>query len=165
VQSEDDLINHSRPEMELVRLAQQGECQAFSALFEAHKAKIYSFCLRMAGSRAQAEEFTQSAFLQVFRRLSDFQEGSDFSTWVYRAAVDTLLARRCQTKVRADADLSIDRLVELAGVAVCPSRKPARFLRMRAKVRTARLNFSVTRSWTTFLATFGRARRAVKAIS
>jgi RNA polymerase sigma factor (sigma-70 family) len=165
VKSENELTNQSKSELELVHLAQQGDSHAFSNLFEAQKVRIYSFCLRISVSRAEAEELTQSAFLQVFRRLSDFREGSDFSAWVYRAAVDTVLAQRYQTKARTDSDLSIDRLVELAGAAVCPSRRTAPFSRMRARVRAASLNLSTTRSWTSFKATFGRARRAVKATS
>lgn len=160
MKSENDLTNLPHSETELVRLAQQGNCQAFSVLFESHKAKIYFLCLRMAGSRAQAEEFTQSAFLQVFRHLSTFREGSDFSGLVYRAAVDAVLEQRGQTRVRANADLSIDRLVELAGVSVCPRRRSARFSKMRARVRDARLHLSTNRPWASFMATFGRARRA-----
>src|SRR5262245_55595339 len=76
---------------ELVRRAQMGEEDAFAALFNAHKAKIYSLCLRMTSNTAEAEDLTQDAFLQVFRKLGTFRGDSALSTWLYRVAVNTVL--------------------------------------------------------------------------
>jgi RNA polymerase sigma-70 factor (ECF subfamily) len=78
-------------DVELVKRAQQGEPEAFAQLFHAHKAKIYSICLRMTNNTAQAEDLTQDAFLQVFRKLSTFKGNSALSTWLYRIAVNTVL--------------------------------------------------------------------------
>ena len=66
-----------------VRLAQQGSERAFAALFEAHKAKIYTLCLRTVASEEEAEKLTQSIFLQVFRKLGNFREDTNFSIWIY----------------------------------------------------------------------------------
>jgi RNA polymerase sigma-70 factor (ECF subfamily) len=87
-------LNHTRrtcSDVELVKRAQQGESEAFSDLFHAHKARIYSICLRMTNNTAQAEDLTQDAFLQVFRKLSTFKGNSALSTWLYRIAVNTVL--------------------------------------------------------------------------
>ena len=78
-------------DIELVKRAQRGESEAFSDLFHAHKARIYSICLRMTNNTAQAEDLTQDAFLQVFRKLSTFKGNSALSTWLYRIAVNTVL--------------------------------------------------------------------------
>jgi RNA polymerase sigma-70 factor (ECF subfamily) len=78
-------------DVELVKRAQRGESEAFSDLFHAHKARIYSICLRMTNNTAQAEDLTQDAFLQVFRKLSTFKGNSALSTWLYRIAVNTVL--------------------------------------------------------------------------
>jgi len=78
-------------DLELVRKAQQGDADAFAALFCAHKCKIYSLCLRMTGNVAEAEDLTQDAFLQAFRKLSAFRGDSALSTWLYRVAVNTTL--------------------------------------------------------------------------
>ena len=50
-------------DLELVKRAQQGDSEAFATLFHAHKARIYSVCLRMTNNTAQAEDLTQDAFL------------------------------------------------------------------------------------------------------
>ena len=76
---------------DLVKRAQDGDSDAFGALFQAHKARIYSVCLRMTSNAAEAEDFTQEAFLQVFRKIGKFRGDSAFSTWLHRIAVNTVL--------------------------------------------------------------------------
>ncbi len=82
-----------RSDADLVRMAQQGDQEAFTALFNAHKSKVYSICLRMTGNTAEAEDLTQDAFLQVFRKLASFRGDSSLSTWLYRVTVNTVLMR------------------------------------------------------------------------
>jgi RNA polymerase sigma-70 factor (ECF subfamily) len=78
---------------DLIKRAQAGDADAFGALFQAHKARIYSVCLRMTSNAAEAEDLTQDAFLQVFRKITKFRGDSAFSTWVHRIAVNTVLMR------------------------------------------------------------------------
>lgn len=78
---------------DLVTSAQKGEEWAFEALFEQHKQRVYALCLRMIGNTADAEELTQEAFLQVFRKIQTFRGHSAFSTWLHRVAVNTVLMR------------------------------------------------------------------------
>jgi len=76
---------------DLVARARRGEEAAFEALFEAHKRRVYSLCLRMTRSAADAEDLTQQAFLQVFRKIATFRGESKFSTWLHRLAVNEVL--------------------------------------------------------------------------
>ncbi len=46
----------------------------------------------MLGSESDAEDAAQEAFIQAWRALPSFREGSAFSTWLYRIA-----ANRCLT--------------------------------------------------------------------
>jgi RNA polymerase sigma-70 factor (ECF subfamily) len=78
-------------DFDLVRRAQEGDSDAFASLFHAHKARIYSICLRMTNNTAEAEDLTQDAFMQVFRKLATFRGDSALSTWLYRIAVNTVL--------------------------------------------------------------------------
>jgi len=78
-------------ESQLIARAQQGEEEAFAALFEAHKRRVYSLCLRMTGNTAEAEDLAQEAFLQLFRKISTFRGESAFSTWLHRLAVNVVL--------------------------------------------------------------------------
>jgi len=83
----------ARLDSDLIVRAQNGDADAFAALFQAHKMRVYSLCLRMTNNIAEAEDLTQDAFLQVFRKLATFRGDSAFSTWIYRIAVNTVLMR------------------------------------------------------------------------
>jgi RNA polymerase sigma-70 factor, ECF subfamily len=48
-------------------------------------------CLRMTGNTASAEDLTQEAFLQLFRKIGTFRGESAFSTWLHRMAVNVVL--------------------------------------------------------------------------
>jgi RNA polymerase sigma-70 factor (ECF subfamily) len=78
-------------ETQLIARAQRGEEEAFAALFEAHKRRVYSLCLRMLGNPTEAEDLTQEAFLQLFRKIATFRGESAFSTWLHRLAVNVVL--------------------------------------------------------------------------
>jgi RNA polymerase sigma-70 factor, ECF subfamily len=82
---------HFDSDLDLVKRAQRGDADAFASLFHQHKARIYSVCLRMTNNTAEAEDLTQDAFLQVFRKLATFRGDSALSTWLYRIAVNTVL--------------------------------------------------------------------------
>lgn len=96
---------------ELVARAQAGDGEAFGVLFEQHKKRVYSLCLLMTGDVADAEDLTQDAFIQVFRKLGTFRGDSAFSTWLYRVAVNTVLMslrRRKPKQVSLDEPVCID---------------------------------------------------------
>jgi RNA polymerase sigma-70 factor (ECF subfamily) len=80
-------------ETQLIARAQQGDEEAFAALYEMHKRRVYSLCLRMTGNTAEAEDLAQEAFLQLFRKISTFRGESAFSTWLHRLAVNVVLMR------------------------------------------------------------------------
>ena len=78
-------------ETQLIERAQRGDEAAFAALFESHKRRVYSLCLRMTANTAEAEDLTQEAFLQLFRKISTFRGESAFSTWLHRLVVNVVL--------------------------------------------------------------------------
>lgn len=75
----------------MIARAQQGDEEAFAALFEVQKRRVYSLCLRMTGNTAEAEDLAQEAFLQLFRKISTFRGDSAFSTWLHRLVVNVVL--------------------------------------------------------------------------
>jgi RNA polymerase sigma-70 factor (ECF subfamily) len=91
VSTQPNVTPRQETDLELIKRAQQGDTDAFASLFYAHKARIYSVCLRMTNNTAEAEDLTQDAFLQVFRKLETFRGDSALSTWLYRIAVNTVL--------------------------------------------------------------------------
>ena len=116
----------------LVKRAQQGDSEAFAALFHAHKGRVYSICVRMTNNTAQAEDLTQDAFLQVFRKLSTFKGNSALSTWLYRIAVNTVLMHFRKKSLK---QISLDE----------PSSLDAKQVRREYGSRDGRLSGSVDR--------------------
>src|SRR5215475_2998304 len=78
-------------EAEAIDRAKQGDAGAFEVLYNLHKRRVYSLCLRMTGNTASAEDLTQEAFLQLFRKIGTFRGESAFSTWLHRMSVNVVL--------------------------------------------------------------------------
>jgi RNA polymerase sigma-70 factor, ECF subfamily len=78
-------------EAELIERAKQGDAQAFQALYDKHRRRVYSLCLRMTANTAEAEDLTQEAFLQLYRKIGTFRGESAFSTWLHRLSVNVVL--------------------------------------------------------------------------
>jgi RNA polymerase sigma-70 factor, ECF subfamily len=78
-------------EAEAIERAKEGDADAFALLYGLHKRRIFSLCLRMTTNSAMAEDLTQEAFLQLFRKIGTFRGESAFSTWLHRMAVNVVL--------------------------------------------------------------------------
>jgi RNA polymerase sigma-70 factor (ECF subfamily) len=78
-------------EAEAIERAKQGDAEAFEVLYNLHHRRVYSLCLRMTTNTAEAEDLTQEAFLQLFRKIGTFRGESAFSTWLHRMAVNVVL--------------------------------------------------------------------------
>jgi len=78
-------------EAEVIEQAKLGDERCFAALYNRHKRRVFSVCLRITGNRQRSEDFTQEAFLQLFRKISLFRGESEFSTWLHRLTVNIVL--------------------------------------------------------------------------
>jgi RNA polymerase sigma-70 factor, ECF subfamily len=78
-------------EAQAIERAKQGDAEAFQALYDRHKRRVYSLCLRMTANTAEAEDLTQEAFLQLYRKIATFRGESAFSTWLHRLSVNVVL--------------------------------------------------------------------------
>jgi RNA polymerase sigma-70 factor (ECF subfamily) len=65
----------------------------------------------MTGNASEAEDCTQDAFIQAWRKLSKFRGDSAFSSWLHRIAVNSVLvrmrkSRRERDRIQAVTDIS-----------------------------------------------------------
>jgi len=97
------------PEPDAIRLAQKGDAAAFERLYQLHSRRVYSLCLRMVGNVAEAEDLTQEAFLQLFRKISTFRGESAFSTWLHRLAVNVVLMK---LRKKSGKETSLEQVTE-----------------------------------------------------
>jgi len=79
-------------DLDLVRLAQAGDTDAFGTLVERNRRAVFRAALAAVGSPAEADDVTQEAFVAAYRKLSHFRGDAAFRTWVvsivWRKALD-----------------------------------------------------------------------------
>jgi RNA polymerase sigma-70 factor, ECF subfamily len=92
---------------ETIRLAQQGDAAAFEQLYRQHHRRVYALCLRMLGDSVEAEDLTQEAFLQLFRKIHTFRGESAFSSWLHRLTANIVLMR---FRKKRPVTLSLDEI-------------------------------------------------------
>src|SRR5882724_12342781 len=88
----------------VVALVQAGDRDAFRTLVERHSRSIFRVVYRMTGNQQDAEEIVQETFLRAYKSLERFELRANFSTWLYRIAVnrtlDFLNARKTQMQTQ-----------------------------------------------------------------
>jgi len=76
-------------DLELVRLAQQGDEKAFGVLVEKYQARIIKLVRPYARDYAEAADIAQDTFIKTYKALKNFRGESQFYTWLYRIALNT----------------------------------------------------------------------------
>src|SRR6202023_1200994 len=81
----------------LVTAARHGNGRAVEELVVRHRRRVFAAAQRITNNREDAEDVVQDTFHKAFLHLDDFQEKSQFSTWLIRIAMNEafmLLRRR-----------------------------------------------------------------------
>lgn len=94
------------PDRELVTLCQaevgQEGAEAFRALYDRYRDRVYNIAFRITGSAADALDASQETFAILFRKIGKFRFDSKFSSWIYRIAVNAsidLMRRRTTRQI------------------------------------------------------------------
>jgi len=99
-------------DMALVHACKSGDAAAFEQLVKRYDRRLLSIAQNVTHNREDAQDAVQEAFLKVFRRLAQFQEKSQFSTWLIRITVNESLMRlrkqRSHREVFIDEDFQND---------------------------------------------------------
>ena len=109
---------------DLLRRSSRGDQAAFAELYDATSRRAYGLAVRVVRDRAQAEEVTQEAYLEVWRTAARFDpaRGSALSwllTIVHRKAVDRVrsaeaASRRDQSYQQRNQPVAHDATAEAA---------------------------------------------------
>jgi RNA polymerase sigma-70 factor (ECF subfamily) len=68
--------------------------------------RVYRLARLLLGNETDAEDATEEVFLQVVRKLPTFRGDSTFSTWLFRVAVNAILAFRRRRGLRRRREMS-----------------------------------------------------------
>jgi RNA polymerase sigma-70 factor (ECF subfamily) len=90
----------------LVNACLSGDTTAFGALVDAYESKLYNVALRITGSRDDAMDVTQNAFVKAYEKLHTFDPSYRFFSWIYRITVNEALnlCRRRRDPMALDSD-------------------------------------------------------------
>jgi len=84
-------LDPAAADLDLCRLAANGDLAAFELIYQRYHRRTYSLTLRMTSSPTEAEDLTQEVFIQLFRKVGSFRGDSAFSTWLHRLTVNQVL--------------------------------------------------------------------------
>ena len=95
-------------ENSLIQRCLAGDQTACAELYAAHRAQVRKTIFFMVRDEADADDLTQETFAQAFRNLAQFRGDSQFSTWLYRIACNTVfMFRRKRLPVTVSYDAPI----------------------------------------------------------
>ena len=89
-----------RPDAALLEQVRNGDAVAFSVLVARHQDRVFNVCLRLSGQQADALDLTQTVFMKAYAQLAKFDGRAQFSTWIYRIAVNNALSALREKKRR-----------------------------------------------------------------
>ena len=84
------------PDTEIVRRVRAGENALFEILMRRHNHRVYRVVHAVVKDEADVEDVMQQAYISVFTHLHQFEERSQFSTWLIRIALHEAFGRRRQ---------------------------------------------------------------------
>ena len=96
-------------EEQLLQQFQSGEVGGFDAFYAEYGSRLYRFCYRLCGSKADAEDLTQEVFLAAFQGIERFESRASVATWLCRIAI----YRHRRLKNRGE-NLALDEMPDLA---------------------------------------------------
>ncbi|MBN2323689.1 MAG: sigma-70 family RNA polymerase sigma factor [Spirochaetes bacterium] len=76
------------PDAAFVARFQEGDRSAFDGLVLRYQDKVFRTCLRFLADYDEAADCAQDIFVRVYGALGGFRKESNFSTWLYRVAVN-----------------------------------------------------------------------------
>jgi len=83
----------AQAEQELIQRVAAGDEAAFEVLYERYFPRVFHFLAKRLGNRADAEEATQEAFINIFSSIESFRGESAFAAWVLGVTRRTLAGR------------------------------------------------------------------------
>lgn len=88
-----------KTENELIKDILNGNTHAFTELFRRFEDTVYSFAFKVCRDREKAEDTLQDTFINVYRKLHQFDGKSKFSTWLYSIVTNNCLMKNRQRKI------------------------------------------------------------------
>lgn len=128
----------ARNDFENIKMALEGDENAYARLMLRYKDAIYYMLLKMVKNKNDAEDLTLEAFGKAFANLHLYSSEFAFSTWLYRIATNNCIDfLRKQKGVHFSIDQTIDSEQEMNGFSLKssnPNPEEKMILKQREKI-------------------------------
>jgi RNA polymerase sigma-70 factor, ECF subfamily len=104
----ESMVSESISDADCVRRIQHGDADAFEILVRRHEKTIFNLVYRMLGDYDDAAEVSQEVFLSAYRAIGQFRGDANFSTWLYRIALNHATTRRRSVNSRLHRTTTIE---------------------------------------------------------
>ncbi|MCG9132344.1 sigma-70 family RNA polymerase sigma factor [Candidatus Poribacteria bacterium] len=95
-------------DVQLIHRVLSGDDEAFSVLVEKYRRSVHALAWRKVGDFHFAEEITQDAFLQVYKKLSTLRNPNHFAGWLY--VITNRLCKNWHRKSKSAAIQSLETI-------------------------------------------------------
>jgi RNA polymerase sigma-70 factor (ECF subfamily) len=104
-------------EHKLPASARRGDERAVRRLVDTHSPRLYNLALRILRNPQDAEDALQETFITALNKLEQFDGRAEFSTWLYRIAVNASLMalRRKRSRRRQEEPIDVPGFEEIRG--------------------------------------------------
>jgi len=75
-------------EPELIRRSAEGDLEAFEALVERKRERVFWIAYHVVGDEELARDVAQEVFIRLYRVIRRFRSGGRFDAWLYRIAMN-----------------------------------------------------------------------------
>jgi RNA polymerase sigma-70 factor (ECF subfamily) len=92
---------------EVLHRAREGDPRAFADLVKHYDSMVFNFSFKVCRDRTDAEETLQDTFVNVYRKLKQYNHDAKFSTWLYSIVANCCLMKRRRKKLEKSS-VSLD---------------------------------------------------------
>lgn len=125
----------SPTDLQLIESTLQGDSRAFDMLVRRYQDRLVHSLEHALGSREDALDVAQQAFVLAWQKLSSFRQESGFYSWLYRISRNVAISR---VRKQRHPSGSLDQMQEAAGFEPADSNDrsaPEYAMEQREKVR------------------------------
>lgn len=97
----------------LIEKVRGGDTACYKSLVDEYGERLFALLKGLVGSREDAQDLAQEAFVKAFFSLKKFRGDSSFSTWLYRIGYNLAISKlRKEKGLFADVDINHLRVVD-----------------------------------------------------
>jgi RNA polymerase sigma-70 factor (ECF subfamily) len=98
-------------EAKCLKLAQEGDQDAFTQLVETYQNPVYNMCYRMLGTPQAAEDAAQESFWRAYKNLHRYDNQRPFATWLLSIAAHYCIDQQRRKRLPS---LDLDEIIEFS---------------------------------------------------